>query len=102
MARHHDTIEILVTARHLEAQGIRPTPRMVRLAMGGGGNAAIAQALAMAELTPLEELIRRRRERLDLELTKARHALAELEAEQARLDELADSLSTLAPTLNKA
>ncbi|AWJ90246.1 hypothetical protein Sp245p_10820 [Azospirillum baldaniorum] len=95
MARHHDTIEILVTARHLEAQGIRPTARMVRLALGGGSNAAIAQALATTELTPLEELIRRRRDQLDLELTEARHALAALEAEQARLDELAESLSTL-------
>ncbi|MDQ2102337.1 DNA-binding protein [Azospirillum isscasi] len=95
MARHHDTIEILVTARHLEAQGIRPTARMVRLAMGGGSNAAIAQALAMAELTPLEELIRRRRDQLDLDITNARRALAELEAEQVRLDELAESLSGL-------
>ena len=93
MARHHDTIEILVTARHLEAQGIRPTARMVRLALGGGSNAAIAQALAMAELTPLEELIRRRHDQLDI--ANARRALAELEAEQARLDELAESLNSL-------
>ncbi|WP_353858961.1 hypothetical protein [Azospirillum formosense] len=95
MARHHDTIEILVTARHLEAQGIRPTTRMLRLALGGGSNAAIAQALAMAELTPLEELIRRRRDQLDLDIANARRALAELEAEQARLDELDDSLAAL-------
>lgn len=95
MARHHDTIEILITARHLEAQGIRPTARMVRLALGGGSNAAIAQALAMAELTPLEELIRRRHEQLDLDIANARRALAELEAEQARLDELSESLSAL-------
>ncbi|WP_448207373.1 DNA-binding protein [Azospirillum sp. sgz302134] len=98
MRRHHDTIEILITARHLEAQGIRPTVRMVRLALGGGSNAAISQALAMAELTPLEEMIRRRRENLDLELTNARHALAELEAEQARLDELEESLKELEKT----
>lgn len=95
MARHHDTIEILITARHLEAQGIRPTARMVRLALGGGSNAAIAQALAMAELTPLEELIRRRHEQLDLDIANARRVLAELEAEQARLDELSESLSAL-------
>ncbi|WP_162801310.1 DNA-binding protein [Azospirillum brasilense] len=95
MARHHDTIEILVTARHLEAQGIRPTARMVRLALGGGSNAAIAQALAVEELTPLEELIRRRRDQLDLDIANARRALAELEAEQARLDELDDSLTAL-------
>ena len=98
MKRHCDTIEILVTARHLEAQGLRPSVRMVRLALGGGSNAAIAQALASAELTPLEELIRRRREHLDLDVANARRALAELEAEQARLDELEDSLKALEKT----
>ncbi len=95
MNRHHDPIEILITARHLEAQGIRPTARMVRLALGGGSTAAITQALATAELTPLEELIRRRRATLDLELTDARRALAELEAEQARLEEMEESLRGL-------
>lgn len=98
MKRHYDTIEILITARHLEAQGLRPTVRMVRLALGGGSSAAIAQALAAAELTPLEELIRRRRDNLDLELANARRALAELEAEQARLDELEESLKALGRT----
>lgn len=98
MKRHYDTIEILITARHLEAQGIRPSVRMLRLALGGGSNAAIAQALATAELTPLEELIRRRRENLDLDLANARRALAELEAEQARLDELEASLKALEKT----
>lgn len=95
MKRHHDTIDILVTARHLEAQGLRPTVRMVRLALGGGSSTAIAQALASAELTPLEELIRRRRENLDLDIANARRALAELEAELARLEELDESLKTL-------
>ena len=95
MKRHYDTIEILVTARHLEAQGLRPTVRMLRLALGGGSNAAIAQALAMAELTPPEEMIRRRRDNLDLEVTNARRILAELEADLARLDELEASLKAL-------
>lgn len=98
MKRHYDTIEILITARHLEAQGLRPTVRMVRLALGGGSHTAIAQALAAAELTPLEELIRRRRDNLDLELANARRALAELEAEQARLDEMEESLKALGRT----
>lgn len=95
MRRHYDPIEILITARHLEAQGIRPTPRMVRLALGGGSGAAIAQALAAAELTPLEELVRRRREALDLDIAAARRTLAELEADLARLDELEESLRHL-------
>ena len=42
-----------------------------------------------------EELIRRRRDNLDLEVTNARRILAELEAELARLDELEASLKAL-------
>lgn len=89
MKRHLDMIEILVTARHLEAQGLRPTARLVRLALGRGSPAAIAQVLASAERTPLDDLIARRREALDAELAAARRQVAEIEAELARLDELA-------------
>lgn len=98
MTRHRDTIEILVTARHLEAQGIRPTPRMLRLALGGGSPSAIARAMATGNVTPLETLIERRHEDLDREILATRRHLAELEAELARLNQLAGGLPSPVPS----
>ncbi len=88
MNRHVDTLEILITARHLEAQGLRPNPKLVRRALGGGSPAAISAALSTAHLTSLEDLIARRRRELEVNLLDARRQVAEIEAEMARLEEL--------------
>lgn len=95
LSGHRGTLDILVTVRHLEAQGLHPTPRMVRLALGGGNPTAIAQTMAAASVMPVETLIDRRRDELENEILAARHHLAELEAELARVEELAATLPPL-------
>lgn len=89
---HRGALDILVTVRHLEAQGLHPTPRMVRLALGGGNPSAIARTMADAAVTPVEEVLARRRRDLENDILAARRHLAELEAELARVEELAATL----------